>query len=405
VVTDITAELAGERAEEQRGEIMVLFERMLADRRGLVSFVEETTAMLEVLRRSDSNDAVLIKRIVHTLKGNAALFGLASIARTCHALEDRIEELHGLPSVDAYDGLASQWHLIVGEVQRLLGERAAQLELDSAQVEALEIAASEAPRVARLLARYKLEPSTLRLRHLAEQATHIAERLDKADITIHIEDNDVRLDRVRWAPFWTAFVHAVRNAIDHGIEPHDVREHANKPSAGSIWLRTLEYETGVVIEVEDDGAGIDWDVVRDRARKLELPSTTHADLEAALFTDGLSTEGGRDRAVWARHRDGSAARSNARARRLDRDRQHAWPRHDVPDRGASHASVGRRHRVSNKPRARFGGSDVLVRSTDLTRATSALEDQVQGREPVQARCARTEASKTDAPVGLLTSRS
>ncbi|HEY1549894.1 MAG TPA: ATP-binding protein [Kofleriaceae bacterium] len=290
VVTDITAELAGERAEEQRREIMVLFERMLADRRGLESFVDETTSMLDVLRRPDTTDLVLVKRIIHTLKGNAALFGLASIARTCHSLEDRIDELQALPWAGAYDALANQWQLIVGEVRRLLGERAARLELDSGQVEALEIAASESPRVARLLARYKLEPTTLRLRHLAEQAASIAERLDKPAVAIHIEDNDVRLDRVRWAPFWTAFVHAVRNAIDHGIEPNDVREHANKPAAGSIWLRTVEYETRVVVEVEDDGAGIDWDVVRDRARKLDLPSTTHTDLEAALFADGLSTK-------------------------------------------------------------------------------------------------------------------
>jgi two-component system, chemotaxis family, sensor kinase CheA len=290
VVTDITAELSGEHAEEQRRETMVLFDRMLADRRGLECFVEDSTALIDVLRRGDSTDLGVVKRVIHTLKGNAALFGLASIARTCHGLEDRIEEIRALPSAGTYDALAAQWQSVVGEVRRLLGERGIRLELDTKQVDELEVAASEAPRVARLLARFKLEPTRLRLRHLAEQGARIAENLEKSEIEIHVEDHDVRLDRVRWAEFWSAFVHAVRNAIDHGIEAPDARELAGKPAAGSVWLRTIEYETHTTVEIEDDGAGIDWTVVRDRARSLDLPSNTHADLEAALFADGLSTK-------------------------------------------------------------------------------------------------------------------
>jgi two-component system chemotaxis sensor kinase CheA len=287
VVTDTTHE----HAEDERAEVMELLERVLADRAGVESFLEETEAQLDALRRGDLLDLHVVRRTVHTLKGNAALFGLASIANACHRVEDGIDETGALPSSGAFDELAARWRVIVGELRRLLGDRGARLELDADQLARLDAAVRgrDVGEIARLLARFQLEPTRARLRHLADQAKGIAERLGKTGLVVHVEDNGARLDRATWGPFWQTFVHAVRNAVDHGIELADERMRLGKPAAGSVWLRTSERDDGVVIELEDDGAGIDWAAIRARARVLGLPCSTASELEVALFADGLST--------------------------------------------------------------------------------------------------------------------
>ena len=82
----------------------------------------------------------------------------------------------------------------------------------------------------------------------------------------------------------------VRNAVDHGLEPPADREAAGKPPVGTIRLRAAEADGRVVIEIRDDGRGIDWNRVAQKARLLGLPWDQPEDLVAALFADGLSTK-------------------------------------------------------------------------------------------------------------------
>jgi hypothetical protein len=64
-------------------------------------------------------------------------------------------------------------------------------------------------------------------RKRAEEELHAANaklgawvaELEKGEVLVRVEDNGVRLEARRWGPFWGAFIHAVRNAVDHGIEP------------------------------------------------------------------------------------------------------------------------------------------------------------------------------------------
>lgn len=90
-------------------------------------------------------------------------------------------------------------------------------------------------------------------------------------------------------------IHLVRNAVYHGIEPAAVRVARGKPSTGSVYLNAAHRGNAVVIEVEDDGAGIDLAKVKTKAAALGLirPESvaTMSDAEAIkmIFLPGFST--------------------------------------------------------------------------------------------------------------------
>ncbi|MBZ0233894.1 MAG: hypothetical protein K8M05_16320, partial [Deltaproteobacteria bacterium] len=96
-----------------------------------------------------------------------------------------------------------------------------------------------------------------------------------------------------------AVLHAVRNAVDHGIEAPEWREALDKPARASLAIRGRVTEACVEVEIEDDGAGVDLAAVRRRAveREIVTPGQASAmsDEEATelLFAPGFST---RDRA-------------------------------------------------------------------------------------------------------------
>lgn len=291
IVTDVTTEVEREQSEVERREAMALFEHVLADRTGLESFFEEAGQSVRQLVGGAAEPGA-VRRMVHTLKGNAGLFGLFSIADCCHRLEDTLAESEGSPPPAAFAELQTRWGKLTTEIGKLLGARSDSLEVEEGEYAALEAAARAGESGAALVGRIrrlKLESTAKRLRHFQEQARSIAERLGKGDVRVDVEDNGVRLDHARWSGFWSAFVHAVRNSLDHGIEQTADRRALGKVAGGALVLRTYEEQERVVIEIVDDGRGIDWDRVAERAAVAGLPTQTRHDLERALFSDRVST--------------------------------------------------------------------------------------------------------------------
>jgi two-component system chemotaxis sensor kinase CheA len=292
VVTDVTADVEREHAEIERKEAMEIFERVLGDRSGVESFFEEGSLIVETLTGKQSPDLVSAKRMLHTLKGNASLFGLGSVAGICHALEDFVAEERRLPVEATFAPLVERWARLASEIERLLRGRAHAIELDEADYAALQSAVQGKEPYAALLERVqrlRFEPVARRFAQFADQARQIAARLEKADLHVTIEDNGVRLDADGTSAFWSSFVHAIRNAVDHGIESPEARLAAHKPAEGKLVLRASQDDDRVVLEVVDDGRGIDWGAVRTRALERGLGAATPRELEAALFADGMST--------------------------------------------------------------------------------------------------------------------
>ena len=87
--------------------------------------------------------------------------------------------------------------------------------------------------------------------------------------------------------------HLLRNALDHGIEPPDTREAAGKPRVGTIHLSAEQRSSRIVIELNDDGRGIDRARVLDRAKERGLIAPdavlTDTEIDELIFLPSFST--------------------------------------------------------------------------------------------------------------------
>jgi two-component system chemotaxis sensor kinase CheA len=111
------------------------------------------------------------------------------------------------------------------------------------------------------------------------QVRDIARDLGK-EVQFSCEGREVELDRSLLDAIGEPIVHLLRNALDHGIEDSAARVLAGKPATGQLVLRAGRDRSSVVIQVEDDGRGIDRDAIRLRAQAQGI-----VDANAATLTD------------------------------------------------------------------------------------------------------------------------
>lgn len=291
VATEVTVQLERERAEAEQREQTTVFQRISADRSGFEEFYADAEDLVRTIVDASESPEVE-KRLIHTLKGNAGLFGIKSVAECCHALEDLLTERP--LNADDRRGLAKTWEHVHQWVTALLGngkKRNLEVpEVDYQHVLGLVEAGAPSSAVAKELRSWKLEPITERFDRLAEQARALSQRLGKEPVQVQLEGERVRLDAPVWRSFWSAFVHAIRNAVDHGIEDPATRLANNKPPQGTLVLSAQEGADGLRLTLRDDGRGIDWTKLEARASALGLDHDTTRDLVMALFSDGVSTK-------------------------------------------------------------------------------------------------------------------
>jgi two-component system chemotaxis sensor kinase CheA len=123
----------------------------------------------------------------------------------------------------------------------------------------------------------------------------LARKLAK-EVELHIDGGDIELDRTILEAFADPLTHLVRNALDHAIEAPDERVARGKPRTGRLVLRAYQQSGEIIIEIEDDGRGIDHEMVRrkavekgviDAARAQQLDRRGCIDL---IFLPGFSTK-------------------------------------------------------------------------------------------------------------------
>ena len=122
----------------------------------------------------------------------------------------------------------------------------------------------------------------------------ISRKLEK-EIELVMSGEETELDRMVIDEIGDSLIHLLRNAADHGLETTEGRMHLGKPRKGTIELRAYQDGNSVVIEVKDDGKGIDINKIKNKAiekgivTKEEALNMTKSEIIELLFKPSFST--------------------------------------------------------------------------------------------------------------------
>ncbi len=142
--------------------------------------------------------------------------------------------------------------------------------------------------------RTRMQPISLLWKKLPRFVRDLSQQFGK-NVDIQMEGQDTELDKAVIEAIQGSLLHLVRNSLDHGIETPEVRRKKGKPPTGILRLKAHHEGGSVLIEVSDDGGGIDHQAVLNRALEAGLVSEAEAggldkqQIRGLIFRAGFST--------------------------------------------------------------------------------------------------------------------
>lgn len=126
-----------------------------------------------------------------------------------------------------------------------------------------------------------------------QRAARDAAKVEDKQVQVQMVGTETGLEKELQESLYEPLIHIVRNAVSHGVERPEVRQKNGKSPVGTITLEARSSGQMLVIEVRDDGNGLDFDAVRKRARDKGLISAratpTESELAKLIFHPGFST--------------------------------------------------------------------------------------------------------------------
>ncbi len=295
VISDVTARIEAEKKSLEQKEMVKVFQLLLADRASLMEFFEDSADKIKQISSKPQMDRALQMRHIHTLKGNAAQYGIETFAGLCHILESKLMESDANLSTEDRERLQAEWQRTETRLGPLLERGRSKQSVEISKSDFDDLIASikrkiQHEQIDKLIASWELEPLNRRFARLAKTVEGLAERLGKETIEVTIQDNGLRTHTEEFSDFWSGIVHTIRNAVDHGIESAEERKKLGKPKGGRVTFAASTTDSHFLVEISDDGRGIDWNAIKLKAKTYGMPCDSKEDLTSAMFTDGISTK-------------------------------------------------------------------------------------------------------------------
>lgn len=289
-LVDVT-EQADERARARgNNEFRMVMERLMDNIEASRGFFGETAWLLGQITEEDDNGK--LARDLHTLKGNVACFGFDELATQIHRTEDILIAGDRPGTLTAIEDIRQSWSSNEETFGTMFASRAdREIFVSREEYEEVVMLCMMQADYTQLLGevqRWAMDPISRVFARLEVQVKRTASHLGK-NVEVIVDHNNVRLPATGLEGLWSSLVHIVRNAIDHGIESPERRVEAGKSEAGRITMHASTDDDFVYIAFTDDGAGVDWDRVREKAVEHGLPHETEEELARAMLSEGVST--------------------------------------------------------------------------------------------------------------------
>ncbi|MBV8487715.1 MAG: response regulator, partial [Planctomycetaceae bacterium] len=261
----------------------------------------DSVAELLVLNGPRSSLATRVKDFATTVRCNRNRLACC-IDQLCelHAAKS-IEE--ALPADQAADS-ADRDQAFLGVV-RHLSEQADDLLILAENLRGVAVPMADDADIAARLTRHLWELlqdiRVVSIRPLLQRLARVARAASKIEgkqVRVVLEGEDALLDRLMQDKVFEPLLHIVRNAVGHGIERPADRTASGKDPEGTVWITAVQAEDTLTFTVRDDGRGLDYARIEQRARDLGL---LHGDerpdvdrLTEFIFRSGFSTRAGAD---------------------------------------------------------------------------------------------------------------
>jgi len=155
---------------------------------------------------------------------------------------------------------------------------------------------SQLKRITTDLQRISMSLRMIPIRHTFQKMIRLVRDVaqkSKKEVDLIMSGEDTEIDRNLVETLYDPLVHMIRNSVDHGIEPPAKRSGAGKPPRGNVFLRAFHKGGYIVIEVEDDGQGLNRPKILKKAREKGLVPAdaplTDPQIDNLIFEPGFST--------------------------------------------------------------------------------------------------------------------
>jgi len=156
--------------------------------------------------------------------------------------------------------------------------------------ETLEQVARATSELQDLVMKIRMLPLEVVFNRFPRMIRDLSKDLNK-EMELVIQGQETELDRTVIDEIGEPLLHLLRNAADHGVEPSSVRVAKGKSPVGTIKLIAYAEGTKAIIKVEDDGAGLDVERIKEKANQVGINTEgmTDADIKNLIFAQGFST--------------------------------------------------------------------------------------------------------------------
>ncbi|MFW7381910.1 MAG: 7TM diverse intracellular signaling domain-containing protein [Oligoflexus sp.] len=277
-------------------------------------FFRESLALLkridsyrQAAKETEFIDKAQIMRDLHTLKGLSRTYGFTLLADIAHQTEENILQNSKLSAAELDNALVELkecFNQYSQDIQKLTHQtldnpfEEQDFLFDKLVHQATQIANGKAP--ADWLSQWQRFQKIyfISFRQLADtfrsSIRDIASRLEKPTPKLSVIGENSLFKRSQAGSLSGALVHLLRNAIDHGIEPVDIRRKLGKDIKGKITIKAKIQEDRLQIDLFDDGAGLNLDHIRKRAQSLGLIAAeqelSDEEIAAFIFLGNFSTK-------------------------------------------------------------------------------------------------------------------